>query len=189
VFDNVEGLDSLRNFLPKSIAYEGSTIITTQMKRVASVFREAALLVEGWSQTEGLGFLLRSVVTQQTTTDAESKELMELSRQLGGLPLAIADLAGYAAMQMVSFRDILDLWAQAPPSPWINSSDPTSTALTFQYDKTLNTGFMMAWEELPEQALLALRVMAFLDPDEIAEEMLFKLGSSGTSPLWTDLHR
>ena len=62
---------------------------------------------------------------------------------------------------------IADLFHQTQSSQWISLSDQTLTDVTFQYDKTLKTVLMIALEELPEQALLALHVMAFLDSDEI----------------------
>lgn len=89
----------------------------------------------------------------------------KISEAVGGLPLAIAAVAGYVARFpldkfLSSFQESSKFWA-AEKRPVLG-----------QYDQTLNTVFNIALGDLEIDSRKLLDILAFLNPDKIPEGIL-----------------
>jgi tetratricopeptide (TPR) repeat protein len=98
VFDNVTELDGLRPFLPA--AGKSQVVVTSTSLGAASLGRPVPVNV--FSQEEALSFLA------QRTGQANADGARELARELGYLPLALAQAAAVIALQRLEYRTYLD---------------------------------------------------------------------------------
>ncbi len=98
VFDNATELDGLRPFLPS--AGKSQVVVTSTSLGAASLGRPVPVNV--FSQEEALSFLA------QRTGLADADGARELARELGYLPLALAQAAAMIALQRLEYRTYLD---------------------------------------------------------------------------------
>jgi hypothetical protein len=121
---------------------------------------------------------------------SEQAEADALSRDLGGLPLAIAHFAGYVAKSQCTIQQILDSYRQRYKSSQI--WDVQISASTSEYGHTLATVWDLAWRRLSSDSVKLIELIAFLNPDSIPEEMFIGdgSGSPGTNDWkYWDTHR
>ena len=104
VFDNVTELDGLRPFLPA--AGKSHVVVTSTSLGAASLGRPVPVNV--FSQEEALSFLA------QRTDQANADGARELARELGYLPLALAQAAAVIADQHLTYGTYLDLLRSMP---------------------------------------------------------------------------
>jgi hypothetical protein len=91
---------------------------------------------------------------------------------LGGLPLALNEIATYIKQQKITLDEFLPLYKRHQKR--IHGIRPSAFDHTF----TIATLWKMALEKLTGDAAILLRLVAFLDPDVIDEAML-QSGASG----------
>jgi hypothetical protein len=100
---------------------------------------------------------------------SEQEIAEKLSKELGGLPLAIAHFAGYVAKSQCPLKHILESFQQRVKSSQIWSvGDITAVS---GYDLTLATVWDLAFRRLSDDARLLIDIIAFLEPDYIPEVM------------------
>ena len=104
VFDNLADVDGLRPFLPA--AGRSQVVITSTAQGVASVGRPVP--VDVFSEREALAFLA------QRTGRADPAGAGELARELGYLPLALAQAAAVIAAQHLGYQTYLARLRAAP---------------------------------------------------------------------------
>jgi hypothetical protein len=95
-----------------------------------------------------------------------------VSELVGGLPLAIAHIAGYANSSNSSLQDFIDAFKDSRCSSKLWSGPPGAS--TFQYEKSLAIVFDVALGALATDARELIDCLAFLNPDSIPEEMVFR---------------
>lgn len=100
---------------------------------------------------------------------SEKESAAELSRALGGHPLAIAHFAGYVAQSQCTIDQILDSYHKRANSSRIWSC--TDLASVGFYSRTLDTVWDLAFQRLTPDARNILNIVAFLEADRIPEEM------------------
>lgn len=95
---------------------------------------------------------------------------LKLSATLGGLPLALSQISGYLSTIEYSIDEFLDMYEE----PEQNSDKLllTMNSESFDYEHTLNTVWDLTLSNLSPTAESLLRVLAFLDPDNIPESLL-----------------
>jgi tetratricopeptide (TPR) repeat protein len=182
ILDNADELALLRDFLPPSLG--GHLLLTTRAAatgRLAHRLEIATLLPE-----QGALFLLRRAAliapdaTLEQVSPQERELAMQLSQELGGLPLALdqagayleetgVDLIGYWHLYQQHRADLLrERRGLVADHPW-----PVAT--------TWSLSFKQVEERNPAAADL-LRLLAFLAPDAIPEEIL-TAGASFLGPV------
>jgi tetratricopeptide (TPR) repeat protein len=172
VFDNAPEPGAIAPFVPRAAA--GHVVITSRHQdwsRTARV-RELGTLEEA----DAAGLLNRS------SGDADQAAATMLAGELGGLPLALAQAAGYMSATGRSIASYLDLYRSRRASILGRARG------TQEYPDTLQT----TWEISFEQVALAspagsalLQVSAFLAADAIPVNLLFAEGGllpSGLPP-------
>src|SRR5262249_49553193 len=106
----------------------------------------------------------------------------ELSRLLGGFPLALNQAAAYIERNKLTIAEYIDLYRAEPytllkkEAASVNDEPPNSVARTF------SISFKKVSQENPAAADV-LRLCAFLDPDDIPEEIFQKGREALGAPL------
>ena len=148
--------------------------------QVASSFVQSISLIEltPLSIEEGSRLLLRLVQCDQPS-EIDVASAKGVSEMVGGLPIAIAHMAGYMFTSKTSPKELqeklttgeaYDIWLK--PKSW-------TTPL---YEQRLDKVWQIALRELPESAVKLLFVLSMLNPDAIPDEMLDKWGSMNLNP-------
>lgn len=162
IFDNADDLDVLRDFWP--VSGTGSILITSRdplAKTRARVSVANGLDLLPFSPEDG-GQLLRNLTGYN---DDDSVPLsVDISGKLTGIPLAIAQIAGTISRRDLGLAEFVELY-----------DEETHRNELLQYDsgtvsKTLYT--VWSFEDLSPAGMSLLNIIAFLDPDQISEQLL-----------------
>ena len=105
-------------------------------------------------------------------------ESQRISRVLGGLPVAIAHVAGYIHKSHVSLSEFSAIYKKRDQSWRIWSQN--CRAWNYQYDRSLNTVWEIALTELTPAAREMVNILSMLSPDNIPESILFANDQDGT---------
>lgn len=190
ILDNADDLTVAREFIPSSEG--GHVLLTTRAKTTGTLaVRNCVAKME---PAEGATFLLRRLgklkkgEPLESAADELRREAEALSRELGGLPLALDQAAAFIDERNSSLGEYLALYrderAELLARRGELASDHPSVAVTFS----------LAFKKVGESSVAAadlLRVCAFLEADSIPEEIFGKgggelgeaLGSAAGSPL------
>ncbi|KAJ5081639.1 pfs domain-containing protein [Penicillium alfredii] len=175
IYDNAEEPRTILPFWPSGV--HGTVLVTSQNPGLSDITSSA---VELTSMTPGEGSLLiQSYLQRGRSEQAEARALCE---ELGGLPLAIAHFAGYVAKSQCSLQQISSSLQERLKSSQIWSSD--SVASRDMHARTLSTVWDLAMHRLTPDAYELLRLLAFLSPDSVPEEMFIGPGQEETTEEW-----
>ncbi len=172
IFDNVEDVNDLGRYLPVETKGKGCVILTTQnpeLSKVTEVFEK--IQIDPLNR-DVAGTLLFRYLEREARDDDEAEQARQLSDLVGGSPLAIATCGGYIKQsQMGSLAEFVDTLSKSS-HPW-TASDKLVGPVT-QYDRTLQTVFKKAFDDLSQEAFSLISLLAFLHPDFIPEELFEK---------------
>lgn len=142
-------------------------IITTQIAGFSPI-SESFKNVEVPSFTNDEGSICLFKYLQRDPLDGdETDSAKELSRLVGGSPLALATIGGYVApVSNYSLTEFLNDFGER--SFW-NCEDVSTVRA---YERSLATVFDIALDELDDDARKLLDVLAFLNPDGVPEDIL-----------------
>ena len=104
--------------------------------------------------------------------DARREPAAELARELGHLPLALEQAAGYIKASGISLENYLKLYRERREELWPNQPPP------HDYRHTVTTTWAMAMDSLAKEEPAAadlLNLLAFLAPDDIPRDLLAKV--------------
>jgi tetratricopeptide (TPR) repeat protein len=172
VLDNADDLSLVPAFLPPALG--GHLLLTTRAFAVGHL--ASRLEVDTFSPEQGALFVLRrasliaSVATLEDVSPQERDLAIQVSQELGGLPLALDQAGAYleatgtalATYQQIYQQHRTTLLAQRQAQ---GADHPESVASTW------SLSFARVEEANPAAADL-LRLSAYLAPDAIAEEIL-----------------
>jgi tetratricopeptide (TPR) repeat protein len=161
VFDNARSAEEVREFLPRSAA--GHVLITSRSSHWGELANELSLAVLPRDESAAL-------LAKRTERD-EPDAAAQLADELGDLPLALVQAAGYIAAAGISIADYLDLYRSHREELWKRESAPGD----YPAQQTVATCWNLALEHLPEPSIGLLRLCSFLGPDSIPR-MLFEQG-------------
>jgi tetratricopeptide (TPR) repeat protein len=159
-FDNAPHPDSLKGYRPEE--GHGHVVITSRDPDWAGV--ATPLKVEVWEPDESLEFLGKRL---GRTDEAAA----ELAKELGHLPLALAQAAAYIKNAGMWLEDYLKLYRDRREELWKDEKPPP------EYPEAVGTTWSVAFEaahkEEPPAADL-LNLCAFLASDDIPRDLLAK---------------
>ena len=160
VFDNADDLDVLRDYLP--CAGDGAIIVTSRDPFAKSHPNiDAGIDLEPFSTQEASALMMTLAGCESTHENKEQS--FELATRLGGLPIAITQIAAMIHRRDLTFKEFVEIFDE-------ESSKRELLLGQDQYSHTLST--IWALEELNNSARRLLDVLALLDPDCIQESLL-----------------
>ncbi|KAJ6260258.1 LOW QUALITY PROTEIN: hypothetical protein Dda_4482 [Drechslerella dactyloides] len=167
IFDNVDDPDILEDAIPATTA--GAIILTAKDSSAGDIIGADSVHVKSFDLDDGLD-ALKSLLKQNITSPEDNMLATELVRELGGLPLAIAQISGYINQQRYSLKEFLPLYRKNIAK--INQKRVGKTS----YSHTISTVWDADFERLPGEASTLRNFLAFLDPDKIQDSMLLEGG-------------
>ncbi|KAK1240210.1 hypothetical protein MKX08_007652 [Trichoderma sp. CBMAI-0020] len=178
IFDNVDNLDVLSEFWPG--LGRGSVLVTSRDPQA-----KLNMHIRDGIQLPCLSLensrLLLEQLTMSPTTQAQENAIQSTAGRLGGLPLAINQMAGIYRQLRCSHIDVVRLL------------DERGIATTFQVAANLNDGqesrslaTIWAPDQLEGPTRALLQVICLLDPDAIPEELLISCSVTQHLPDYPD---
>ena len=181
LFDNIEVIAAVNAIIPET--GKGHILITTRSQATGSIAIPHE--IEPWDAQVGAKFLLQRAkmmpqdAPPEYVNSPEGKIAQEISRLLGGFPLALDQAGGYIEETKRNLSDFLALY-QRRRAALLSRRGKFSS----DHPDSVTTTFSLAFEKVehshPEAAEL-LRLCAFLHPDAIPEEIIVE-GAAHLSP-------
>ena len=184
IFDNVENYREFENFLPKSLLGNKPAILITSRYRnwgnIASVTTLNVLTEEEGKE------LIKSALNIAAEDQSQDEKIKELTGVLQGLPLALQQAIAYINIQrnvniQFGIRDYLELY-KAKGLEILNfdfasySNDPYARTVFTTWQITLDK--IRQDRSAGEKALEILNIMAYICPDDIANNFFIPLEQS-----------
>ena len=166
VFDNVEDIDDIAVYIPQTIKSSSAVIITTQKGDFFPITeRFTTISIKDLTRDQGAGLIYACM--KRKPADEDEKEIArKISDLLGGLPLALTTIGGYIYQTHETMANFL-IYLKTSSTAWeVSAVGPAK-----QYERTLATVFTIALKELPDHARCLIDILAFLNPDQIPEEI------------------
>ena len=182
ILDNADELALLPDFLPPSLG--GHLLLTTQAAATGRLARRMEIAI--LQPEQGALFLLRRAgliapdVSLEQASTQERQLALQISQELGGLPLALDQAGAYLEETGANLADYLQVYQQHRTDllqrrGGLVADHPASVATT------MLLSFQRIEGKKPASADL-LRLCAYLAPDAIAEEILVE-GASQLGPV------
>ena len=163
IFDNADDPYLLTDYWPQG---SGSVLITSRDPIAKSLFstRASGLDLNPLSDEDG-AYLLKTL----TEMDNEGPDTVarQISHILGGLPLAIVQMASVIRRQQLDLTEFLELYQDCTEHPEFHGKRFDSGVRI--YPHSIST--VWAFERLNSEARVFLELMSFLDPDCIQEDI------------------
>ncbi|EJP62260.1 tetratricopeptide repeat domain-containing protein [Beauveria bassiana ARSEF 2860] len=166
IFDNADDPTMLADYWPQG---SGSILVTSRDPLAKTMFtsRFAGLDLGPLSQQDGLSLFNHLTVNSNTQEDEAARHI---SNALGGIPLAISQMAGIIRRQDLTLAEFLVLFID---------HEERATLYQTKFDRNLATyrhslSSVWAFEKLKPQARKLLELISFLDPDIIGEDLLME---------------
>ena len=174
IFDNADSPEILRGDWLSGIS--GSILVTSRDPATkTNLYFSLGVEVECLT-IENAAHLLRKL-TSSIETPNKIHDSLALSRRLGGLPLAISQVAALILRRNMSYKEFLKYYEEEAHISEIVRDHPGLKL--DHYNHTLFTTW--ALEGLDLEALALLNVLSLLDPDR-ADEWIFDADSTFLSP-------
>jgi hypothetical protein len=125
--------------------------------------------VQPFDVTAGSEVLL-NLVGLDCTSMSNRKKAVEITKALGGLPLALTQIGGFIVQRKLPLRDFLPLYER-------NASriDALKTIIS-DYEHTLSTVWEMSMKSLEGNACILFNMLPYFQPDGI-DEIILSRGS------------
>jgi tetratricopeptide (TPR) repeat protein/DNA-binding XRE family transcriptional regulator len=185
IFDNVEDLAMLSDFLPRK---PGGAVLVTTRSQITDQMKKIEL--QRMSREEGITFLLRRMTSgeevgaedpSRSVSEREQRAAEELWEVMDGLPLALDQAGAYIEAKQCSISEYLDLYRHHRKVLLQERGGPI-TAHPDAVATTWSLSFQRVEQKNPGSAEL-LRLCAFLSAEAIPEELLTRGAAHFPSPL------
>lgn len=172
IFDNVDNVDMINDFLPTGDT--GHILLTTRIQAVGRI--AYTLTVENMEREEGTLLLLRRArlielddPLMQISLHTQAQAIVQ---KMDGLPLALEQAGAYIEETGCSLTHYLALYQERRTDilKWRG-------AVTAQYSYTVDTTWSLSFQRVQEASAAAaelLRLCAFLHPDAIPVSMIIQ---------------
>jgi tetratricopeptide (TPR) repeat protein len=169
VYDNVNSYNEIKDFLPVN---GGSIILTTRQRNWPNGFEP--INIDVMSEEECIE-LVQSLIRRRIT-EIEKKEVKELAKILGYLPLALAQAGAYIRQSSIPFLEYLKIYKKYEKEFLTDDTLPEgvkSVPVAATWNITLGTIVKEAKiKNQPPLALHLLTACAYLAPEKIPRHLL-----------------
>ena len=163
IFDNADKPELLRDFWP--VSGNGSALVTSRDPLTKTYLHSTTGIdLEPFTRDEAALFL-HSLTDSNSSCQDDRESSLKLSDRLGGYPLALVHIAAIIRRKDLTLYEMLERYDKESFNSELYSSMELSPH--DRYTHTLST--VWGFEELIKGAIQLLDIMAFLDPDTIAE--------------------
>lgn len=167
IFDNADDLGLLRHVWPANGT--GSVLLTSRDLGAASTVAANGLNLQPFDESVGANTFLQ-LLGVTCPSDEEKLEACKITQVLGGLPLALDQMAGFIKHRRMRIHDFLPLYQR-------NAAKIHARRHEFSdYTHTLATVFTMGLSSLSGSAQHLQNLVAFLEPDAIPESIFLDGG-------------
>ncbi|KAI7912142.1 hypothetical protein M0657_010610 [Pyricularia oryzae] len=175
VFDNVDDVDILEQIWPASS--HASVIITTRSPSVASRRSKKILRLECFA-LEPATEMIYALSGKRPSQECDVTAAVELCELLGGLPLAMEQVAAFIRDRDFLFSEVLPKLKKSAEKVFAR------TRAIDAYEHTVSTVWNLSLEQLSEQAKILHNVLAFFDPDHVSEHLINQTKVRLNDPAW-----
>jgi hypothetical protein len=162
IYDGVQDPDILNDYWP----YDGPGSILITSRNPFSWTK--SLPLKQFTSDEAIAFLLK--LTNRKLSDVDQESVTNVSSRLGGLPLALTQMASIIVTKKLSFRQFLDSYNERESQRELLQFQTHQTDLkSLSHEHTVAS--VWAFETLKYGRKL-LNVISMLDPDSIPERLL-----------------
>ncbi|EED16512.1 NB-ARC and TPR domain protein [Talaromyces stipitatus ATCC 10500] len=174
VFDNVDDPNILDDFWPLDYTGTGAVLITSRdplAKRYIYSEDEPGIILPPFTVKEATDFLLK-LTHRESESKNETDAGTAVAERLGGLPLALTQMAGVIERRDLSFAEFLRIFNEEEDvrSKFFKMQIGNGSMRSSRYQHTLDT--VWALEKLNKSSSILLDVLSVLDPDGIPEQIL-----------------
>lgn len=141
-------------------------MITTRDFGVATNSAAQYIQVGVLDEEAGSQLLLRAIEGTTSASPQDANDARAISRALGGLPLALAQIGGFIAQRRMRLKDFLPLYERNRTR--IDARKPVG----IDYEHTLSTVWDMSFAKLSDDSMSLLKILALLEPDGVSEDIL-----------------
>lgn len=168
VFDHADKLELLSDYWPKQ--GNGSVLVTSRDPLAKSnlSFDIAGLDLEPFSVLEGAEFVRRLTNCDNSKEERDASEAM--AYQLGGLPLAIFQMAGVIRRKELTIAEFITMYEG--DAEYAKLRHVSNNAQRMRYGNTLATTWNL--DDLGAHSLSFLKVISMLSSDRIQESMFLE---------------
>ncbi|KAI0103000.1 tetratricopeptide repeat domain-containing protein [Nemania sp. FL0031] len=164
VFDNADDPMILANYWPQG---NGSILITSRDPLAKTMFtrKPSGLDLGPLTQQDSL-----SLFSHLTTVfnDSENNVFRKITNALGGIPLAISQMAGIIRRQDLTLSEFWELYTDHEEHANLYETKFDTNLISYRH--SIST--VWAFEKLKPQAHQLLELVSFLDPDVVEEDLL-----------------
>ena len=176
VFDNVEDAKLVGSFLPTDA--NGFTLFTTRNNSHFSTVARVTRTIRPLCSEESVNLMLSQISPIEATikpSDEDLKMAADLCHELGGLPLAITQIANFISNTQCTITEVLSLFRKKDNRALL---DDNYISVDPYYTHTLSTVWDLTFSKLDEKSARFLDILAFLDPDQIPEALFLERSSN-----------
>lgn len=169
VFDNVDDAQLITPFWPATD--RGSILLTARKTTASSTPSQHQLRLEPLSIEDSSKMILEQLKTSgHNAMTGDAALALELSKELGGLPLAITQIVGFMCNTECNLSDICQIFRDRQhPEIFMGDSEEQ---VDCYYEYTLSNVWAVTLSRFDESTSHFLDVVGFLDPDNIPEQVL-----------------
>lgn len=179
IFDNVETWESINNYLPQDLLKtNGSVLITTQKADIIkNPYVRGDRRLRHLNESAGADMLL-NYLKKDAENDRERHLAEEVSSFVGGLPVAIAHVAGYAAYSDCTLDELLETFRQWRRRAGVATDEADDLPASFRraafsYDETLAMVWNVTLRDLNRDAQDLIYILAYLNAEAVPESMIW----------------
>ncbi|KAK2774312.1 hypothetical protein FQN52_004296 [Onygenales sp. PD_12] len=166
ILDNADDPMILADYWPQG---SGSILVTSRDPLAKNMFtrRPSGLDLGPLSQQDSLALFNHLTAM---SSEAEDETARQISEALGGVPLAISQMAGIIRRQDLTFSEFFELYTDYEENTSLYETKFDTNLVTYRH--SLST--VWAFEKLKPHARQLLELISFLDPDVIGEDLLME---------------
>jgi hypothetical protein len=165
VFDNVGDIQIIHDFWP--FGSTGSVLITSRDPLAKSYLASNGTDLQPFSMEEGAGYLMKVTYMHE---DYHQKEALAIAEMLGGLPLALSQMAGVIMRRQISLGEFLQMYREMQNRQELYRSKFGGLSINSGYPHTIAS--VWAFDQLSQEASMLLDVLCMYSPDEIPENLV-----------------
>lgn len=126
--------------------------------------------------------MLLNLLGHDYASTSNREKAVEITKALGGLPLALTQIGGFIVQRKLPLRDFLPLYER-------NASkiDARKTSIS-DYEHTLSTVWEMSMKRLEGNSYILFNMLPYFQPDGIDEMILFHGSTNVHDPAYEFLH-